>query len=148
VVLVLNVAGSPTDGNVTETILDPGPTPTTADPASDTVVIPHTQATVTVPVGETLVVDFGTINSSIGDGWRITQEPDAAVLDELETFSTPDPSASPIAPGSDTKLALQFTAVAPGTTEVTFQYSYRGDDQDTDRFDSPGTVTIEVTVTE
>jgi hypothetical protein len=47
VVLVLNVAGSPTDGNVTETILDPGPTPTTADPASDTVVIPHTQATVT-----------------------------------------------------------------------------------------------------
>lgn len=109
-------------------------------------VVEYTDATATLAVGETLVVDFGEINSSIGDGWALTTRPDADVLskgeEEYESLAEGDEV------GAGANLTYRFEAVGPGTTTIGFTYSYRGTEGDPEgRTDDP-TPEISVTVTE
>lgn len=108
------------------------------------VVVDHTEATAEVAVGQTLVVDFGEISSSIGDGWAVAVEPDPAVLGPGEEDSE---TVGEEVPGARSELWYSFDAVAEGTTSITFQYSYRGDTEVEYR-GGPSTLEMDVTVTE
>lgn len=104
--------------------------------------VDHTASTVTVAVGETLVVDFGMINPSVGDEWKLVTAPDPAVLGEGESDFTsdgPDP-----APGSPGQLVYRFSALAEGTTVISFEYLFRGSMPE--ELDEQETATITVTV--
>jgi hypothetical protein len=70
---------------------------------------------------EVLRVDFGEINSSIGDSWHLVGEPDPAVLVERER----EYESLCDNPGCGAHLAWTFTAVAAGRTSVVFRYCYR-----------------------
>lgn len=109
-------------------------------------VVAYTDATATLAVGETLVVDFGEINSSIGDGWALTTRPDAGVLskgeEEYEDLAEGDEV------GAGANLAYRFEAVGPGTTTIGFTYSYRGTEGDPEGRTEDPTPEITVTVTE
>ena len=107
------------------------------------VTVPYTAGTATIGVGETLVVDFGEINPSIGDAWDLTQAPDEAVLSQGDVETT---ELNPGADGSGIELAYTFVGESAGTTTIGFTYSYRGDVGDENgRTDDPSP-TIEVTV--
>lgn len=88
-----------------------------------TVTVPYTQDEATVPVGGTLVVDLGTVSSSIGDAWALTTAPDPTVLGEGSEHY----AAQGDADGAYAGLTWEFEALAPGTTTVGFTYSYRGE---------------------
>ncbi|WP_199044595.1 hypothetical protein [Glycomyces salinus] len=47
--------------------------------------------TATVGPGETLRIDFGWINSSIGDSWHLVGEPDSGILAEVGEDYTDSP---------------------------------------------------------
>lgn len=107
--------------------------------------VPYTTSEVTLEVGETLVVDFGEVNPSIGDSWELTTRPDADVLSKGEAVH--DDGGEELPPGSGQPLAWEFTAEGPGTTTIGFTYSYRGDEGDPEgRTEDPNplmTVTVE-----
>lgn len=86
--------------------------------------VEHTAGSVTLAPGETLVVDFGEINPSVGDGWVITQEPDGAVLDAgvEETRYTGEEGMT----GAPSELFYRFAPVGTGTTVIEFEYQFRG----------------------
>lgn len=108
--------------------------------------VSYTVDEITVPAGQTLVIDLGQINASVGDDWRLTTAPDPAVLTEgeLRAETVGDETAT----GNPTELAYAFDAVAPGTTTIGFTYSYRGEDGDPHgRVDDPEPVIV-VTVTD
>ena len=86
--------------------------------------VEHTTESVTLAPGETLVVDFGEINPSVGDAWVITQEPDAAVLGpgEEETRYTGEEGMA----GAPSELSYRFAPVGTGTTVIEFEYQFRG----------------------
>jgi len=86
--------------------------------------IEHTAGSVALAPGETLVVDFGEINPSVGDAWVITQEPDAAVLDAgvEETRYTGEEGMT----GAPSELFYRFAPVGSGTTIIEFEYQFRG----------------------
>jgi predicted secreted protein len=97
--------------------------------------------------GETLRVDFGDINESVGDSWHVVGDPDPAVLTEKERDYDVDCDQ----PGCGGHLRWTFTATGPGTTTVVFQYCYRSRPGD-DCAPAPGgqsnqPVTLSVTVT-
>ena len=76
---------------------------------------------VTIPVGEKLLVDFGSINNSVGDDWFLVGPADPAVLaDEGDHYDSECDD-----PGCGARMWWRFAGVAPGTTGVTFQYCYR-----------------------
>lgn len=107
------------------------------------VTVDYTQDAVTVTSGQILVVDFGEINPSVGDDWVITSEPDSAVLGHGGADFTSDaPEGMTGAPG---ELVYRFTAVAPGTTVIAFEYRFRGDlpEYVDDRKTAEITVTVE-----
>lgn len=104
--------------------------------------VPHTDTEVTLSQGDILEVDFGTINTSIGDEWTVTAQPDPNIL--VNSVRPAAPDATPAPPGSDTEYAMYFEAVGAGETSVTFQYTYRG--TETTPADGPGTTTLTVTV--
>lgn len=105
--------------------------------------VPYTQPSATLAVGETLVVDLGEINPSVGDAWELTTEPDADVLaaGEQESDSESD------APGSPSHLVHRFEATGAGTTTIGFTYSYRGTEGDPEGRTEDPTPEITVTVT-
>ena len=109
--------------------------------ASDQVV-PYTGEAATLSVGETLIVDFGEINSSVGDGWVIVTEPDPAVLGEGESAS--EYLGDEGSTGAGNRFSYRFEAVGVGTTTIGFEYRFRGEIPE-DREDQQ-TATIEVTV--
>lgn len=110
--------------------------------APEPVTVPYTAGEVTLEVGQVLVVDFGEVNPSIGDGWAVTTPPDDAVLGEGDA-TYPDDGQS--APGSGATLHYEFEAVGAGTTTIGFTYSYRGEEGDPEgRTEDP---TPELTVT-
>lgn len=113
------------------------------DSGDERVTVTYTADTVTIGVGDTLVVDFGKINSSIGDAWELTQTPDEAVLREDDIEYT---ELNPGADGGYTELAYTFVGEAPGTTTIGFTYSYRGNVGDEEGRTQDPTPTIEVTV--
>lgn len=100
--------------------LRPGPSAVVVDPSA---------SSVTLEVGQRLVVDLGTINSSIGDGWVVAVEPDPAIL-------TPGESDIEYLAGDQvggySTMTVSFEAVAAGETTLELQYSYRGSTADAD----------------
>jgi predicted secreted protein len=74
-----------------------------------------------VEPGQTLRVDFGDVNQSVGDSWYLVGEPDMSVLTNGGQDFDPDCAN----PGCGGRLAWTFTAVRSGRTDVTFQYCYR-----------------------
>ena len=110
-------------------------------------VIPYTAEVAALAVGETLVVDFGDVNSSIGDGWQLTARPDPAVLSDGEAIQEYDGQGEP-PPGSASHLVYEFTARAPGTTTIGFTYAYRGEVGDPEGRTADPTPEIRVTVVE
>ena len=80
---------------------------------------------VTVPVGETLVVEFGKINTSVGDQWDITAAPDPKVLVLAERKPTHSDAKQQV--GAPHEFAYRFEARAKGTTTIGFEYRFRGE---------------------
>lgn len=106
------------------------------------VTVDYTDGEVTLAEGDVLEVNFGTINTSIGDEWGITAQPDSDIV--VNTVRPGDPNATVVAPGSDTEFSLYFEAVGTGETSVTFQYSYRG--TETTPAEGPGSTTLTIKV--
>jgi len=108
--------------------------------SAGSVTVPASSGTARVGVGQTLVVDIGRVNASVGDGWELARPPDPTILADLGSRYAGD---SPAAPGSGGTMTWEFRGVAPGTTTVVLQYRYRGEVPD----DASGIpVTIQVTV--
>ncbi|MDQ0645274.1 hypothetical protein [Microbacterium murale] len=104
--------------------------------------VDHTAEQVTISSGETLIVDFGTINTSVGDEWVIITDPDPAVLGPGEgEFDYLDDEGSVGGPSS---FSYSFSAVGNGTTVIEFEYRFRGTVPDDP--DDQGSAKIEVTV--
>jgi predicted secreted protein len=72
-------------------------------------------------VGETLRINFGAVNPSIGDSWYLTGAPDPAVLTDSDWTMDSDCHQA----GCGGQLSWTFRASGPGSTTVTFQYCYR-----------------------
>lgn len=115
------------------------------DAGGERMTVRYTAEAVTIGVGDTLVVDFGRINSSIGDSWELTQPPDEAVLSEDDVEYK---ELNPGADGGYTELAYTFVGESAGTTTIGFTYSYRGNVGDEEGRTQDPTPTIEVTVVE
>lgn len=94
-------------------------------PVDREVTIGYRTDSVTVPVGETLVVDFGMINTSVGDQWDITAPPDPKVLVLSERKPTHSDAKEPV--GAPHEFAYRFEARAKGTTTIGFEYRFRGE---------------------
>lgn len=77
-------------------------------------------------VGQRLVLLDEEFNASIGDGWRIAGVPDGAVLELVGEGFEPD---RPDAVGGGGTYSIAYTAVGSGTTDVTLEYSYRGEER-------------------
>jgi predicted secreted protein len=86
-----------------------------------TVDVDLTAGSVQIAAGETLRVDLGQVNASIGDSWYLVGTPDSAVLSEGEKDYDTDCDA----PGCGGRLAWVFTARGPGETTLVFRYCYR-----------------------
>jgi predicted secreted protein len=71
--------------------------------------------------GETLRVDLGEANASIGDSWHLVTPPDPTVLSD----GTPESDADCDQPGCGARLSWRFTARGAGTTTLEFRYCYR-----------------------
>lgn len=127
------------------TTFDDDPVPgygVTTAPVPDELVIDPTTSSAELVVGQTLVVDFGEINSSVGDGWVLDQDVDG-VLSEATTRSEylgEDGSTG----GRDT-LAFELEALAEGESTLVFEYRFRGDVPDFGHGPTPVTVTVTVT---
>jgi predicted secreted protein len=105
--------------------------------------VPYTADEATLAVGETLVVDFGDVNPSIGDSWELTTRPDEDVLSKGEEVVLDADEETP--PGAPSHVVYEFRAKGKGTTTIGFTYSYRGTPGDElGRTDDP---TPEITVT-
>lgn len=115
----------------------------TACSGPDEKIVDYTDSAVTLSDGQTLVVDFGEINPSVGDDWVITTEPDPAVLGEGDSKVTSD--APDGMTGAPADLVYRFPTNGSGTTVIAFEYRFRGDvpeDVD-DRKTAEITVTVE-----
>lgn len=104
--------------------------------------IDHTESSVTLAPGEALIVDFGEINSSVGDEWVITQQPDPAILapgDEQADYLGEEGET-----GAPSELAFRFAPAGTGTTVITWEYRFRGSvpEDAADRQSTEITVTV------
>jgi predicted secreted protein len=108
--------------------------------------VSHDAGTATVAVGETLRVDFGEVNPSVGDNWFLVGEPDSAVLTEIGTAT--DPVSGCDETGCGVELAWDFEAAGEGETTLVFQYCFRTgpDDCVGDSSDGPAPAPVELTV--
>lgn len=111
------------------------------DPPDD-VVVDASATTAELVVGQTLVVDFGEINTSVGDEWVLTQDPDDEVLSQGEAESE---VLGDGAPGSPSTFLYAFEAREAGTSTIDFEYRFRGA---ADFGHGPSPVSITVTVTD
>jgi predicted secreted protein len=71
--------------------------------------------------GETLRVNLGEVNYSIGDQWYLVSPPDAAILAEKDQ----EYDSECANPGCGGRLHWRFTATGAGRTYVVFRYCYR-----------------------
>jgi predicted secreted protein len=83
--------------------------------------VPVDAGAASLPAGETLRVELGNANPSVGDSWHLIGPPDPAVL--VDTGQVPGDDCD--SPGCQTTADWTFTAAAPGTTAVVFRYCYR-----------------------
>jgi hypothetical protein len=79
--------------------------------------------TIELSVGQTALVDFGNTNSSVGDSWALQDGHDTTILTAAAVNSAYEKQNPP--PGSQAKTSATLKALAPGTTIVSYQYSYR-----------------------
>lgn len=111
-------------------------------PAEREVVVGYRTDSVTVPLGETLVVDFGMINSSVGDQRDVVSKPDPNVLvpdtRKIEHDGPPQPIGGPHG------FAYRFTARAKGTTTIGFEYRFRGEIPSDPAQQETSTITVTV----
>ena len=100
---------------------------------------------VELAVGETLALDLGEVNPSVGDAWEVAVEPDPAVLAPAEYHT--DGGDGEVAGGS-IEAEYRFEAVGPGTTTLELQYAYRGstDPDETARRVADDRLVVTVTV--
>lgn len=103
--------------------------------------VDYRTSSVSLAPGEALVVDFGTINPTVGDAWVITREPDPAVLGAGEERSRylGDEGET----GAPSEVAYRFPPVGQGTTVIQFEYQFRGQVPD----DAEDQQRAEITVT-
>lgn len=82
-------------------------------------------AAATIAPGESLIIDFGSVNPSVGDEWNITVEPDAAVADsgKWEFHNQGEAAAT----GTPSDLQYIVRGVDAGTTMIRFEYRFRGE---------------------
>ncbi len=108
--------------------------------------VSHDAGSATVAVGETLRLDFGEINPSVGDNWFLVGEPDSAVLTEIgdERDEVSDCDGT----GCGVELTWDFEAVGEGETTLVFQYCFRTGPEDCvgDSSDGPAPAPVELTV--
>ena len=107
---------------------------------------------VTVRKGTWLRVNFGTVNTSVGDMWTIVTAPDSRVLRDRgtdhETSKDCGGSADEGWSGCDQTLHWQFESIGPGRTSVRFQYCYRSRPPDCEAEPSRGPAQpVELTIT-
>ncbi|WP_141651299.1 protease inhibitor I42 family protein [Microbacterium sp. 3J1] len=103
--------------------------------------VDHTTSSVSLTPGEALVVDFGTINPTVGDAWVITREPDPEVLgpgEERSRYLGQDGEA-----GAPSEVSYRFPPAGQGTTVIQFEYQFRGEAPD----DAEDRQRAEITVT-
>jgi predicted secreted protein len=85
--------------------------------------VPVGAGSASIGKGDTLRVDLGKANPSIGDSWHLVTPPDPAVLsDQGDEFD-----ADCDDPGCDGRIRWTFLATGPGTTSLVFRYCYRSD---------------------
>ena len=77
----------------------------------------------TIRVNDTLRVDLGDYNSSIGDAWYEVKNPDKKVLKDYGDKLVSD--CKPNQAGCGGHLYWEFVGFAKGSTSVRFQYCYR-----------------------
>jgi len=80
----------------------------------------------TVTTGDTLRVDLGAANPSVGDSWHLIGPPDPAVLTDRGDDYTADCDM----PGCGGSLAWRFAAAGKGQTTLVFRYCYRSGPDD------------------
>jgi len=100
-----------------------------ADPSATTHVVHlgHDESQVSevsMRVGQLLSIVDDEFNASVGDGWTLTREPDATVLERVGEGVVLD---EPDAVGGGGTYTLDYTAVGAGSTSVTLEYAYRGE---------------------
>lgn len=115
------------------------------------VTVAHDVGEVSVDEGETLRVDFGEFNGSVGEAWYLAEVPDGTVLKALDTSSEPvDPDADEDEVGGSVYLSWDFEAVGAGETSLVFQYCMRSSLEecvgDLDGAPAPDPVELVVTV--
>ncbi|HLS03150.1 MAG TPA: hypothetical protein VK030_00145 [Actinomycetales bacterium] len=90
-------------------------------------------------VGQEFAIDFGVINTSVGDEWEVIEEPDGTIVSDFSSdmkYLGEDDMV-----GAPSELKYVGEAAAPGSTEIVFRYTYRGD-RVADHPDVKATVTV------
>lgn len=95
-----------------------------AVPGTD-VVVESSATEVTLEVDQRLIIDFHTYNSSVGDEFQVTTEPDPTVLADFREVSKY--LGADDEDGASSALHFEGVAAEPGTTEITIEYFYRGE---------------------
>lgn len=104
--------------------------------------VEYMSSSVSLGLGEVLIVEFGEVNTSVGDAWVLTRAPDPAVLGEGDerTRYLGDEGET----GAPSELTYRFRAVGGGTTVIRFDYQFRGSvpEDPQDRRSAEITVTV------
>lgn len=106
------------------------------------VTVDHEESKVELNTGDTLIVDFGTVNHSVGDEWIITSEPDPSLMSagkQLSKYLGGEGEA-----GAPSELKFEFSAKSAGSTKVEFVYEFRGAVPEDP--DQQGTASIDITI--
>ena len=98
-----------------------------ATPDRSVVTVKAGESTANLRVGETLRIDFGKVNSSIGDNWTVVAKPDQSVLEGPKENFRPDCQTPGEAMGCGGKLTWEFQALKAGQADVRYQFCYQSD---------------------
>lgn len=108
-----------------------GTVPATADdaqPGSPVVVVTHPDAGVVVEASDVFALRVEA-NPSVGYAWEVVDAGDAGVVRDEGFFYVGGEDAQEPVAGASVDVDFRFTALAPGTTTIVLQRSYRGEDE-------------------
>lgn len=104
----------------------------------------------TVSVGDSLRVDIGRVNGSIGDDWFLIDGADTGVLTDAGNETEPDADCD--GAGCGGRMRWNFEAAATGVTTLVFQYCFQSGPDDCvggpNDEPAPDPVELEITVTD
>lgn len=103
---------------------EPAPSPEPVQPRTVELTEANNDSTVTVGVGDTVTLRLAS-NPSTGYSWKVTEEPDAAVL-ESQGMTYEEPSSDAIGAGGTG--VWTFKAAADGSTGIKMDYVGPGTD--------------------